>query len=74
MPKYVFNTTALSNFASVKRLELAKAKGVNLTGTLGILISLVRDNTISLAEANNMLTEMIKNRYRSPVNSLDNLI
>ena len=45
-----------------------------LTGTLGILIVLVRDKTLSLQEANEMLTDMIQRGYRSPVDRLDGLI
>jgi len=54
--------------------RLASGRGVALTGTLGILIALVRDDNLSLAEANAMLTEMIRRRYRSPVDRLDELI
>jgi predicted nucleic acid-binding protein len=54
--------------------QLAQAKDVSLTGTLGILIALVRDNALSLQEANDMLTTMIQRRYRSPVDRLDDLI
>jgi predicted nucleic acid-binding protein len=54
--------------------RLASGRGVSLTGTLGILIALVRDDNLSLAEANAMLAEMISRRYRSPVDRLDGLI
>jgi predicted nucleic acid-binding protein len=54
--------------------RLAKKNNVHLTGTLGVLIALVRDGTLSLAEANAMLTAMIQHHYRSPVDRLDDLI
>lgn len=50
--------------------RLATERGVPLTGTLGILIALVRHETLALAQANAML----RRRYRSPVDRLDGLI
>ena len=52
----------------------AAARGVKLTGTLGILVRLVREKHLTLAEANNVLTDMIALHYRTPVNRLDDLI
>jgi predicted nucleic acid-binding protein len=54
--------------------KLAVERDVPLTGTLGILIALVRDDALSLADANAMLAAMIQRRYRSPVDRLDELI
>jgi predicted nucleic acid-binding protein len=54
--------------------QLAEARGVALTGTLGILITLVRQTQLSLEEANEMLNDMIQRHYRSPVDRLDDLI
>lgn len=54
--------------------QVAKERGVCLTGTLGILIASVRDGALSLAEANAALAAMIQKRYRSPVDRLDDLI
>jgi predicted nucleic acid-binding protein len=54
--------------------QLAKERKVPLTGTLGILVALVRDGAISLAEANATLETMIQRRYRSPVARLNDLI
>ncbi len=54
--------------------QLAQARGVRLTGTLGILLALVRDDMLALEEANALLAEMIERRYRSPVDRLDDLI
>jgi predicted nucleic acid-binding protein len=54
--------------------RLAEKKEVPLSGTLGILIALVRHGAFSLKEANAMLTVMIQRRYRSPVDRLDGFI
>lgn len=54
--------------------KLAKDNNVALSGTLGILIALVRHKIISLSRANQFLSRMIQNHYRSPVNRLDDLI
>lgn len=54
--------------------RLAGKSDVRLTGTLGILTALVRNETITLAEANTMLAAMIERHYRSPVDRLDDLI
>ena len=86
MRDYIFDTTALSNFASTGRLDLLDTRyrgvafttvevtGAPLSGTLGILIALVRHNAFSLKEANTMLAAMIQQRYRSPVDRLDEFI
>jgi predicted nucleic acid-binding protein len=55
------------------RREAAK-RGVRLTGTLGVLIRLVREGHLSLTAANDILRQMIAWRYRSPVTSLDDLL
>jgi predicted nucleic acid-binding protein len=54
--------------------RLAEKRNVSLTGTLGILIALVRKKALSLKEANAMLTAMIQRHYRSPVDRLDDFI
>ena len=54
--------------------QLAQERGVPLTGTVGILLALVRDRVLSLTEANGILAKMIERRYRSPVDRLDELI
>ncbi len=54
--------------------RLAEKKEVPLSGTLGILIALVRHNAFPLKEANAMLAAMIQRRYRSPVDRLDEFI
>jgi len=54
--------------------RLAEKRKVPLSGTLGILIALVRHNAFPLKEANTMLATMIQRHYRSPVNRLDEFI
>ncbi len=54
--------------------QLAQAHAVPLTGTLGILLALVRDDVLPLANANQLLAEMIRQRYRSPITRLDDLL
>jgi predicted nucleic acid-binding protein len=54
--------------------RLAEDRMVTLTGTLGILITLVRNETLSLKETNMMLADMIHRGYRSPIDRLDDLI
>ena len=54
--------------------QLAQERDVLLTGTVGILIAMVRDGSLSLTKANAILAEMIGLRYRSPVDRLYELI
>ena len=54
--------------------RLAKERNVPVTGTLGILIRLVRSSALSLSEANAILADMIQRRYRSPVDRLDEFV
>jgi len=54
--------------------QLAHERNVPLTGTVGIMLALVRDGVLPLAEANAILAEMIARRYRSPVDRLDELV
>ncbi|NBD35823.1 MAG: hypothetical protein GVY30_07470 [Chloroflexi bacterium] len=54
--------------------RLAQARDVPLSGTLGFLIALTRENALPLDEANAILTTMIQRRYRSPVERIDELV
>jgi predicted nucleic acid-binding protein len=54
--------------------RLARERSVQLTGTLGILIALVRGGTLTLTEANDILAAMIRMSYWSPVDHLNGLI
>jgi predicted nucleic acid-binding protein len=50
--------------------RLARASGLTVTGTLGVLDRLIRDGALSLEEADRLLAEMIRQGYRSPTPSL----
>ena len=54
--------------------QLAQERNVRLTGTVGILLALVRDGSLSLAEGNALLAGMVERHYRSPVDRLDELL
>jgi predicted nucleic acid-binding protein len=45
-----------------------------ISGTLGLLLLLVEQSHLALAQANSMLTQMIASGYRSPVTSLEELL
>ena len=62
---------ATDDLAARRAAELVK---VELTGTLGILIRLVREETVGLNEANQILAQMVNLKYRSPIDRLDDLI
>lgn len=51
--------------------QQAEERNVPVTGTLGILIGLMRAGALPLEEANVILAQMIQRRYRSPVDRLD---
>jgi predicted nucleic acid-binding protein len=54
--------------------RLAEKREVSLSGTLGLLVALVRQGSISLKEANTILAAMIQGHFRSPVDNLDEFI
>jgi predicted nucleic acid-binding protein len=62
----------LSDDLTARRLALHRE--VNLSGTLGVLLTLVDRGHLSLAEANGLLAAMISHGYRSPVESLEELL
>lgn len=53
--------------------RVAMQLGVPITGTVGILVELVRDGKVSVAEANAALSVMIQRGYRSPVERLEDV-
>jgi predicted nucleic acid-binding protein len=53
--------------------KLAAQLKVPVSGTLGILLRLVQIEALTLPEANQILGEMIRKGYRSPVDKLDDL-
>lgn len=50
--------------------ELAKHHGVKVSGTLGVLIKLVKLNALPISEADTLLAKMIEKGYRSPVTTI----
>ena len=53
----------------------ASAWGIPVSGTLGVLVTAIRDGHIPVDEANELLQQMIrKARYRSPVTDLNQLL
>lgn len=52
----------------------ARRLGVPVSGTLGLLRSLVDDGFISLTEANALLQKMIATGYRSPIDSVNKMV
>jgi len=51
----------------------ARRLGVSLSGTIGALVSLVKEGLVSLEQANEALQQMIALGYHSPVQSLAEL-
>ena len=54
--------------------RLAARRNVPLTGTLGLLIELVKQDVMTLERANVALSRMIEQGYRSPCERLEELI
>lgn len=52
----------------------AKTLGVRITGTVGILIRMIRGQEISLQIGNDLLRKMIAMNYRAPIARLDDLV
>lgn len=50
--------------------RLAGEEKIQVSGTIGLLLMLIRDEHLTLQEANAMLSEMIARGYRSPVRDL----
>ena len=57
-----------------KARQVALKLGVQVTGTLGILVVAVDRKIIPIGDANHLLAQMIKNGYRSPVDNLNSLL
>ncbi len=54
--------------------KLAGQRKIPVSGTLGILVYLVKNQHVSLAEANVALHKMIERQYHSPYAQLDELL
>tara|TARA_Y100001934_G_scaffold203177_1_gene239496 strand:- start:916 stop:1212 length:297 start_codon:yes stop_codon:yes gene_type:complete len=52
----------------------AQREGVRVSGSVGVLVNLIRRNTIDLEEGNRILQDLIAAGYYSPVDALDGLI
>lgn len=51
-----------------------KQQGVEISGTLGILKVAVEEGKLSTKEADEVLQEMIRGGYRSPIQSVKELL
>ena len=54
--------------------KIAMREGVRLSGSIGVLLELIRINRISLEKGNAILSSFIKHGYFSPVDKLNELI
>jgi predicted nucleic acid-binding protein len=54
--------------------RLARQLGISLTGTIGILATLVKQGQILLVEGDRFLHEMIASGYRSPLATLGDIL
>lgn len=54
--------------------RLAQRLRISLTGTVGILAILVKESRITLHEGDRMLQDMIAGGYRSPINTLQEIL
>jgi len=52
---------------------MARALGLRVSGTLGLLLALVEHNKVSLEEGQRLLAEMRRYGYRCPVSCLREL-
>ena len=53
--------------------RLARQRGVEVSGTIGVLLFLVDKEHLSLEDANRLLSSMLEQGYRSPVRTLQEL-
>ena len=54
--------------------KLAQRIGIPISGTIGILVSAIREGILSINEGNAMLLKMVEKGYFSPLEKLDELI
>ena len=54
--------------------RVAQTRGVAISGTLGALVNLVDQGTLTLDQADSLLTQMKQYGYRCPVVSLRELL
>lgn len=53
---------------------VAVSRGIGISGTLGVLIRLVRSEHLTVAQADELLKQMIAQNYHSPVESIRDLL
>lgn len=58
----------------LKAREIAYKKKIKVSGTIGILGHCIRKHIVSLPEADEILKDMIKKGYRSPIRSLEEIL
>lgn len=54
--------------------EMAQQMGIPISGTLGILLLLIEQNSLTVAQADSLLNQLIILGYRFPVASLSELL
>ncbi|MBI5652151.1 MAG: DUF3368 domain-containing protein [Chloroflexi bacterium] len=54
--------------------RVAQRLGIPITGTLGILAILVKDETLTVTEADALLARMIAAGFHAPVQSIKNVL
>jgi predicted nucleic acid-binding protein len=54
--------------------QASQARQVPVTGTLGVLLSLVKHQRLSLSEGDVVLQQMIRKNYYSPITSLGQIL
>ncbi len=54
--------------------RLAQQRGVAVSGTLGVLLLLIRQTHLTSVEADELMTLMVQRGYRAPVKSLRDLL
>ena len=54
--------------------KMAQREEIAVTGSIGLLVYLIKKGNILLTDGNRMLEKMIKAGYFSPINSLNNLL
>lgn len=58
----------------MKARKVAQTEGVTVSGSVGILLELIRTHKLTLEEGNNILRTFIQHGYFSPVERLDALL
>lgn len=58
----------------MKARRVAQTEGVTVSGSVGVLLELIRTHMLTLEEGNNILKTFIQHGYFSPVERLDELL